>query len=121
MAATERVFARGAGHRLVSRSHVGRQYLPFLDVPGTGYIVVLALFGSHHGAMIKGGSDQAPLALARSLYAAGGRVATHSKVARILVENNRAVGVELSDGRTRARPQVRLLQRPFSVYADEDD
>jgi phytoene dehydrogenase-like protein len=76
-----------------------RAYLPVLDVPGTGYIVVVALFGSHHGAMIKGGSAEAPRALAASLYGSGGQVLNRARVARILVRNNRVQGVELEDGR----------------------
>lgn len=81
-----------------------RGYLPVLDAPNSGYIVPKALFGSHHGAMIKGGSYEATRALAASLFACGGVAATNTRVERIIVEQNRATGVELSDGRrVRAR------------------
>lgn len=84
-----------------------RAYLPVLDVPGTGYIVVLALFGSHHGAMVLGGTQEAARALAAGVYEHGGLLATGAKVARVLVENGRAAGVELEDGRrVRARKFV---------------
>jgi phytoene dehydrogenase-like protein len=81
-----------------------RAYLPVLDVPGTGYIVPLALFGSHHGAMVVGGTRQAARALAAGVFAHGGLVATNAGIERILIEQGRAAGVELSDGRrVRAR------------------
>jgi len=81
-----------------------RGYLPVLDAPDGGYVVLLALFGSHHGAMIKGGSYEAAHALAAAAFACGGVAATNTKVERILVEQGRATGVELSDGRrVRAR------------------
>lgn len=93
------MFEHEAVRTLVLFNVAVRAYLPVLDVPGTGYIVVLALFGSHHGAMIKGGSSEAPRALAASLYAHGGRILSNARVARIMVEQDRAVGVELADGR----------------------
>lgn len=81
-----------------------RGYLPVLDVPNGGYVVLLALFGSHHGAMIKGGSFEASRALTAGLFDCGGMAATNTKVERIFVEQGRAAGVELSDGRyVRAR------------------
>jgi phytoene dehydrogenase-like protein len=76
-----------------------RGYLPVLDVPGTGYIVILALFASHHGALIQGGSKEAARALTAGVFAHGGQVVTNAKVERILITQDRATAVELSDGR----------------------
>lgn len=76
-----------------------RGYLPNLDVAGTGYVVTLALPNSHDGRIIAGGSYQAARALAAAVYDHGGRVVTNAEVASINVENGRATGVTLSDGR----------------------
>jgi phytoene dehydrogenase-like protein len=93
------LFEHEAVRALVLFNVAIRAYLPVLDVPGTGYIVPLALFGSHHGAMVLGGSYQAAQALAAGVFDHGGMVVTKAKVERILVEQGRATGVELSDGR----------------------
>ncbi len=77
-----------------------RGYLPNIDVPGTGYIVTLALPNSHDGRIIAGGSYQAARALAAVVYANGGRVATGVEVASIEVSEGRATGVTLADGRS---------------------
>ncbi len=84
-----------------------RGYLPVMDAPGTGYIFMMALTNSHNVGCVKGGSQQAALAIARALYDAGGRITTNTRVGRILVEQDRATGVELEDGRViRARRAV---------------
>lgn len=93
------LFEHEAVRTLVLFNVAVRAYLPVLDVPGTGYIVVLALFGAHHGAMVQGGTRQAARALAAGVFDQGGLVVTGAKVERILVEQGRATGVELSDGR----------------------
>jgi len=92
-----------------------RAYLPVLDVPGTGYIVIMALFGSHHGAMVKGGTNEAARALTASLFEHGGQVVTNAKVERILVEQGRAVGVELADGRTARAKQFICSNAPSAL------
>jgi phytoene dehydrogenase-like protein len=92
-----------------------RGYLPVLDVPGTGYVAALAMVNSHGGRLIQGGSVEMAHALAESLYKAGGRMATRARIASILVEGGRAVGVETEDGR-------RVAARQFvasSVPADQ--
>lgn len=76
-----------------------RGYLPNIDVPGTGYIVTLALPNSHDGRIIAGGSYQAARTLAAVVYENGGRVVTGAEVASIEVHNGRATGVTLADGR----------------------
>jgi phytoene desaturase len=54
----------------------------------------------------RGGSGMLTQAMARSLEAAGGTVRLDAPVRRILVRNNRAVGVELRDGERIAAPLV---------------
>jgi phytoene dehydrogenase-like protein len=76
-----------------------RGYLPVLDVPGTGYVFLMALTNSHNGGCVRGGTYEAARALAAALYEYGGRIATNARVERIMVENGRAHGVELHDGR----------------------
>jgi phytoene dehydrogenase-like protein len=93
------LFENEAVRALVLFNVAIRAYLPVLDVPGTGYIVPLALFGSPHGAMVLGGTQQAARALAAGVFDHGGRVVTNARIERILVEQGRAAGVELSDGR----------------------
>jgi len=100
------LFEHEAVRTLILFNVAVRAYLPALDVPGTGYIVVLALFGSHHGAMVKGGTNQAARALAAGVFDKGGQVVTNAKIEHILVEQGRATGVELSDSR-------RVMARQF--------
>jgi phytoene dehydrogenase-like protein len=81
-----------------------RGYLPNLEEPGTGYIVPLALPASHQSRIIAGGSADMVRALAAAVHEAGGLTLTDAQVARVSVEQGRAVGVELADGRAfRAR------------------
>ena len=77
-----------------------RGYLPVMDVPGTGYVYLMALTNSHNGGCVRGGSYEAAKALAASVYDSGGLLATHARVERVVLENGRATGVELADGRT---------------------
>ncbi len=61
----------------------------------------------HHGAKHpKGGSGMLTQAMARSLEAAGGHVRVDAPVARILVRDGRAVGVELEGGERISAPVV---------------
>lgn len=81
-----------------------RAYLPLLETPGTGYMVLLAMVASHNTAIVMGGSSCAARALASAAYAAGSLLVNRAPVERVLVDNGRAVGVELRDGRqVRAR------------------
>ncbi|HEY5652426.1 MAG TPA: NAD(P)/FAD-dependent oxidoreductase [Acidimicrobiia bacterium] len=76
-----------------------RGYLPNLDVAGIGSIAALALANSHQGRMVEGGTYEVAKAIASALLDAGGMILTNSRVERITVDNGRAVGVELTDGR----------------------
>lgn len=84
-----------------------RGYLPVMDVPGTGYVYLMALTNSHNGGCVRGGSIEAARALAACVYDNGGLMATNARVERVVLDNGRATGVELADGRTvRARKAV---------------
>jgi beta-carotene ketolase (CrtO type) len=67
--------------------------------PGSGYAPCI-LASSHTGAVTRprGGSGKLPEALAAAVEAHGGSVRTGAEVSRIVVENGRALGVELSGG-----------------------
>ena len=81
-----------------------RGYLAAMDQPGTGYVAVLALVNSHGARLIQGGSYEMAKAMTRSVYNAGGRLATRARVGSIEVRDGRAVAVETTDGRkVRAR------------------
>jgi phytoene dehydrogenase-like protein len=77
-----------------------RGYLPVMDVPGTGYVYLMALTNSHNGGCVRGGSFEAAKALAACVYDSGGLLATNARVERVIVQNGRAAGVELADGQT---------------------
>lgn len=49
--------------------------------------------------VVKGGFVNLPMALAAYLKSKGGQIMTSSRVKRILIENGRAVGVKLADGK----------------------
>ncbi len=76
-----------------------RGYVPNLDVTGIGSIVSLALTNSHQGRLVEGGTYQVAKAIALSVLEAGGTLLTNARVAKIEVDNGRATGVELADGR----------------------
>ncbi len=84
-----------------------RGYLPVMDVPGTGYVYLMALTNCHNGGCVRGGSYEAAKALAACVYDSGGMMATNARVERVIVESGRATGVELADGRVvKARKAV---------------
>lgn len=76
-----------------------RGYLPVLDVPGGGAITTLALYNSHDGRIIAGGSAEAVRAIAAVVFHHGGRVYTGAEVASIEVSDRRATGITTADGR----------------------
>ncbi len=76
-----------------------RGYVPNLDVAGIGSIVALALANSHQGRLVAGGTYEVAKAIALAVMEAGGTLLTNARVERIAVENGRASGVVLTDGR----------------------
>jgi phytoene dehydrogenase-like protein len=76
-----------------------RGYLPVLDVPGTGYVVLQAVAGLVDCLMVEGGSYELAHGLAQQVYSNGGDVLTDASVERIDVSTGRAAAVVLADGR----------------------
>lgn len=76
-----------------------RGYLPVLDVPAGGAIAMLALYNSHDGKIIAGGSADAIRAIGAVVYEHGGTILSRAPVARIDVTNGRARGVTTATGR----------------------
>ncbi|MGF1545171.1 MAG: phytoene desaturase family protein [Parvularculaceae bacterium] len=82
------------------------------DAPGTAYVLLHHAFGEVNGARGQwghavGGMGAITGAMARAAEARGAVIATDAAVAETLIENGRAVGVRLADGRTvRARAVV---------------
>lgn len=79
------------------------------DRSGTGVLAYSLVFGRqrHSWTMPRGGSIALPNALAALITGAGGTVLTNARVARLLVEGGRCVGVETAEGaRYRARRAV---------------
>jgi len=66
--------------------------------------------------VVKGGFVNLPIALARYLQLKGGQIMTKSRVKRIVVQNGRAVGVQLMDGKKiGARKLVASSTDPFTL------
>jgi len=61
------------------------------------FTTLIQQFGNN---LVKGGMRNLPLALAGFLEAHGGEIRTNARVAKILVENRKAVAVRLADGET---------------------
>jgi phytoene dehydrogenase-like protein len=76
-----------------------RGYLPVLDVPGTGYVVLQAVAGLVDCLMVEGGSYELARGLAQQVYSNGGDVRTEASVKQIDVSTGRASAVLIDDGR----------------------
>ncbi|KAJ3193412.1 Pyridine nucleotide-disulfide oxidoreductase domain-containing protein 2 [Irineochytrium annulatum] len=73
------------------------------DSPGSGYVLLHHVMGSLDGvkgawAYVEGGMGSVSAAIASSAREAGAEIRTDAGVKRILMEGDRAVGVELLDG-----------------------
>jgi len=73
--------------------------------PGTAYVLLHHAMGDVDGnvgawGFARGGMGAVSGALASAFRASGGEIRTGSEVARIMVRNNRAIGVELASGET---------------------
>lgn len=69
------------------------------DVSGVGYMVPLYVVRMLHAALAKGGSHRLSSSIQKVAVANGSQILEASEVARIVVENGAAKGVELADGR----------------------
>ncbi|UCC16613.1 MAG: NAD(P)/FAD-dependent oxidoreductase [Dehalococcoidales bacterium] len=79
-----------------------RQFLlTYAEIPDYSMIVLLMAIAWHHqkqAGYAVGGSLEFARAIERRYLDLGGEINYKSKVARILVENDRAVGIQLADG-----------------------
>ncbi|HKJ25870.1 MAG TPA: NAD(P)/FAD-dependent oxidoreductase [Myxococcota bacterium] len=111
-----------------NRHKVIRTMLAFLAInstfrgpytPGSAACLFYALAAPENGWVmhkLRGGIGSLTKGMARKLEERGGRILLHRTVERILVENGRAVGVELADGeRITARKVVSNLD-PTSTF-----
>lgn len=69
------------------------------EVSGVGFMVPLYIVRMLNAALIRGGSHRLSSAIQKVAVRHGARVLEASEVARIIVDNGRARGVELTDGR----------------------
>ena len=83
-------FARVAGENLVS---------PDEKATGFGAFVFVGFLEAYGFGLPKGGSGKLTEALVASIESNGGRVLAEADVARVVVANGRAAGVETTDGR----------------------
>jgi phytoene dehydrogenase-like protein len=75
----------------------------------------------HHGqgvAYVKGGAKEFGLALASVVEAAGGQISLRTRVAKVLLEQGKAVGVELEDGSAIRAAVVVSNADPFQTYTE---
>ncbi len=71
---------------------------PPSKVAAISYIMILMEFMSSNLYTPKGGIIKFPQALAKGLEKHGGEIKLNTQVAKIIIENNQATGVELADG-----------------------
>ncbi|HKE10865.1 MAG TPA: NAD(P)/FAD-dependent oxidoreductase, partial [Myxococcota bacterium] len=88
--------------------------------PGSALCLVYTFAQNEGGGLmrrVKGGMGSLSEALCRSVSDKGGEVRTKTAVRRVLVENGRALGVELRDGqRIRARAVLSSLDKPATFF-----
>jgi phytoene dehydrogenase-like protein len=95
-AAPERAVRERGGEGALPREDDGAQFAP--DQFGQGWICLFRILKAEAPICV-GGSQQLAVGLQRVLEAHGGIVQTDTDVKRVLLRGNRAVGVELKDGR----------------------
>ncbi|MBV9120053.1 MAG: NAD(P)/FAD-dependent oxidoreductase, partial [Chloroflexi bacterium] len=90
-----------------------------IDQPGLGYQIPGVIAAGISASLAKGTSHRTAQVLNKSVVASGGDVIEARAVTRIVVENGRAVGVELVDGsRIRARKFVASSLNPQQTFLD---
>ncbi len=90
-----------------------------LDYPGGGIEVLRMIAGDEKPELARGGSHSIAQVLQRAYVRNGGQIRAVHHVEKILVENGRAVGVRLRDGRTwRARLAVVSNTDPYSTFIE---
>lgn len=90
-----------------------------LRAPGFGHHIPALLASRHKAQMCVGGSAQLAHALTASVKENGGEILLNATPRQILVENGRAVGVELENGTSiRARHFVASGLNPIQTFLD---
>ena len=88
--------------------------------PGSALCLVYTFAQNSNGGLmrrVKGGMGVMSEALCRSIADPGGTVELKAPVRRVLLENGRATGVELKDGRViRARAVLSNLDKPATLF-----
>lgn len=89
------------------------------DYPGSGIEVLKLIAGDEKPELARGGSHSIAQVLQRAYVRNGGQIRAVHHVEKILLENGRAVGVRLRDGRTwRARLAVVSNTDPYSTFIE---
>jgi len=78
--------------------HAFSSVIDTLDLPAVTLMMILAFMHNRDGGYPVGGSLEFARAIERRYLDLGGEIHYRSRVERILVENDRAVGVRLADG-----------------------
>ena len=90
-----------------------------LDYPGGGIEILKMIAGDEQPELARGGSHSIAQVLQRAYVHAGGQIRAVHHVDKILVEDGRAVGVLLRDGREwKARLAVVSNSDPYSTLID---
>ena len=86
------------------------------EVTGLGFFLPLIANRMINAALVKGGSHMLSSAMNRVAVGNGADILDASEVARIVISNDRATGVELSDGRTYSARAVVSSADPVSTF-----
>jgi phytoene dehydrogenase-like protein len=90
-------YAKGFGDPFLRKAFTTIQYdIP--DVPVLIPMIFMATMNKGDGGWLTGGSSALSSNIERRYLELGGQIAYRSKVVKILVENDKAVGVQLEDG-----------------------
>jgi phytoene dehydrogenase-like protein len=85
---------------------------------GVGMFVALMLERGTNKCYCEGGSHKFAGALAREIVGNGGTIVDAAEVTRILMENGRAVGVEIAEGRALRGKAVMSTLDPHTTFLD---
>lgn len=89
------------------------------DLEGLGYLVPLMLERATNYRLLRGGSHQLSNRLSKDIYAHGGMILGSQLIKRIVVDNGRAVGVEMEDGTLhQAKHFVASSLDPHQTFVD---
>jgi len=85
---------------------------------GLGFFVPLLLTRGMNKCYCYGGSHKFASAMGREIVRAGGLILEHAPVSKIVIENGRAAGVELAEGRTLRSKVVMSTLDPHTTFLD---